>query len=102
MKLNIRKTFVISLAFFTISLAWTIYNTFVPVFLLGNEQINGLIKSSAVLGVIMTIDNFFGLIFQPFFGTLSDKTKTRFRAADAIYYCRNSFSGFVFLNYTVL
>ena len=58
MKLNIRKTFVISLAFFTISLAWTIYNTFVPVFLLGNEQINGLIKSSAVLGVIMTIDNF--------------------------------------------
>lgn len=78
MKLNIRKTFVISLAFFTISLAWTIYNTFVPVFLLGNEQINGLIKSSAVLGVIMTIDNFFGLIFQPFFGTLSDKTKTRF------------------------
>ena len=78
MKLNIARTFTISLAFFTISLAWTIYNTFVPVFLIGNEQISGLIKSSTVLGVIMTIDNFFGLIFQPFFGTLSDKTKTRF------------------------
>jgi len=78
MKLNIGKTLVISLAFFTISLAWTIYNTFVPVFLIGNEQISGLINSSAVLGVIMTIDNLFGLIFQPFFGTLSDKTKTRF------------------------
>ncbi len=78
MKLNIGKTFIISLAFFTISLAWTIYNTFVPVFLIGNEQISGLIKSSTVLGVIMTIDNLFGLIFQPFFGTLSDKTRTRF------------------------
>ncbi len=77
MKLNIAKTFTISLAFFTISLAWTIYNTFVPVFLIGNEQISGLIKSSTVLGVIMTIDNFFGLIFQPYFGSLSDKTKTR-------------------------
>ncbi|NLL67246.1 MAG: SLC45 family MFS transporter [Clostridiaceae bacterium] len=78
MKLNIAKTFTISLAFFTISLAWTIYNTFVPVFLIGNEHIAGLIKSSTVLGVIMTLDNFFGLIFQPFFGTLSDKTHTKF------------------------
>ncbi|NLX64454.1 MAG: SLC45 family MFS transporter [Clostridiaceae bacterium] len=78
MKLNIGKTFVISLAFFTVSLAWTIYNTFVPVFLIGNEHISGLIKSSTVLGVIMTIDNLFGIIFQPFFGNLSDKTKTRF------------------------
>ncbi|NLE26058.1 MAG: SLC45 family MFS transporter [Clostridiaceae bacterium] len=78
MKLNIAKTFTISLAFFTISLAWTIYNTFVPVFLIGNEQISGLIKSSTVLGVIMTLDNLFGLIFQPYFGSLSDKTKTRF------------------------
>lgn len=78
MKLNVAKTFTISLAFFTISLAWTIYNTFVPVFLLGNEQIAGLIKSSTVLGVIMTLDNFFGLIFQPYFGALSDKTKTKF------------------------
>lgn len=78
MKLNIAKTFVISLAFFTISLAWTIYNTFVPIFLIGSEEISGLIKSSTVLGVIMTLDNFFGLIFQPFFGNLSDKTRTRF------------------------
>lgn len=78
MKLNLAKTFTISLAFFTISLAWTMYNTFVPIFLIGNDQIPGLIKSSAVLGVIMTLDNVFGLIFQPYFGNLSDKTKTRF------------------------
>lgn len=72
MKLNIGKTFMISLAFFTISLAWTTYNTFVPVFL------EGLLGSSAVVGTIMTLDNIFGLIFQPYFGRKSDKTKTRF------------------------
>lgn len=78
MKLNVAKTLAISLAFFTISLAWTLYNTFVPIFLIGNEQIPGLIKSSTVLGFIMTLDNVFGLIFQPYFGSLSDRTKTRF------------------------
>lgn len=77
MKLNITKTFVISLAFFTISLSWTIYNTFVPILLIGNDHIPGLIKSSTVLGVIMTLDNVFGLIFQPYFGSLSDRTNTR-------------------------
>ncbi|HHY64159.1 MAG TPA: SLC45 family MFS transporter, partial [Clostridiaceae bacterium] len=78
MKLNVAKTFAISLAFFTISLAWTLYNTFVPIFLMGNEHIPGLIRSSTVLGFIMTLDNIFGLIFQPYFGSLSDRTKTRF------------------------
>lgn len=72
MKLDIRKTLIISLAFFTISLAWTTYNTFVPIFL---EELLG---SSAVVGFIMTLDNIFGLIFQPYFGRKSDKTKTRF------------------------
>lgn len=77
MKLNVTKTLAISLAFFTISLAWTLYNTFVPIFLMGNEHIPGLIKSSTVLGFIMTLDNVFGLIFQPYFGSLSDRTKTK-------------------------
>ncbi len=77
MKLNIAKTLAISLAFFTISLAWTLYNTFVPIFLIGNEQIPGIIKSSTVLGFIMTLDNVFGLIFQPYFGSLSDRTNTK-------------------------
>lgn len=71
MRLNIGKTLIISLAFFTISLAWTTYNTFVPVFL------EGLLGSSTVVGSIMTLDNIFGLVFQPYFGRKSDKTKTR-------------------------
>jgi maltose/moltooligosaccharide transporter len=72
MKLDIKKTLLISVAFFTISLAWTIYNNYVPIFLkplLGNE---------IILGVIMTFDNLFGVIFQPFFGRKSDRTWNRF------------------------
>jgi len=30
------------------------------------------------IGIIMTFDNIFGVIFQPFFGKLSDRTHTRF------------------------
>lgn len=70
-KFNIGKIMTIGLAFFTVSLAWTIYNTNVPVFL------SGLIKSQMLIGFIMTVDNIFGLIFQPLFGRLSDRTSTR-------------------------
>ncbi len=72
MRLNIGKTLVIGLAFFTISLAWTIYNNYVPVFL------SELISSSALVGAIMTVDNLFGILLQPYFGRLSDNTKTKF------------------------
>lgn len=72
MKNYLAKTLIISLAFFTISLAWSIYNSYVPVFL------SGLIKSSTVVGTIMTIDNLFGVLFQPLFGRLSDRTQNRF------------------------
>ena len=34
--------------------------------------------SRAVIGVIMTIDNFFGIIFQPLVGAFSDRTFTRY------------------------
>ena len=58
MKLNIAKTFTISLAF----LPLVLHGQFTtPLFLyssIGNEHIAGLIKSSTVLGVIMTLDNF--------------------------------------------
>lgn len=72
MKLNVWKVITIGLAFFTVSLAWTIYNTNVPVFL------GGLIKSQMLVGAIMTVDNIFGIIFQPMFGRLSDRAAGRF------------------------
>jgi maltose/moltooligosaccharide transporter len=67
-----KKIFLIGFGFFTITLAWAVYNTYVPVFL------EKLIKSSTIIGLIMTIDNFFGIILQPFFGNLSDKTNNKF------------------------
>ena len=65
------KIFIIGLGFFTVSLAWSIYNSYVPVFL------DRLIDSSTLIAVVMTFDNIFGIIFQPYFGALSDKTSTK-------------------------
>ena len=72
MKLDYKKTFLIGFGFFASSLAWSLYNSFVPVML---EQ--RFLLSSAIIGLIMTIDNFFGVIFQPLVGMLSDRTHTR-------------------------
>jgi len=71
-KLDIKKTLLLSFGFFASSIAWSIYNSFVP------QILEGYIASTAGIGLIMTIDNIFGVIFQPVFGGLSDKTRTRF------------------------
>lgn len=71
-KLDSKKILLIGLGFFTVSLAWAIYNAFVPIFL------DRLITSSLLVGFIMTIDNIFGVVFQPMFGSMSDKTNSRF------------------------
>ena len=71
-KLNYGKTFLIGTGFFASSLLWSLYNSFVPLIL------QDFIKSSTIIGFIMTIDNAFGVIFQPLFGAMSDRTRTRF------------------------
>ncbi|MCL1927975.1 MAG: MFS transporter [Treponema sp.] len=71
-KLDVKKTFLLSFGFFASSLAWSVYNAYVP------QILEGFIKSTTVIGFIMTIDNIFGVIFQPVFGKLSDRTRTRF------------------------
>jgi len=72
MKLNYKKTFLIGLAFFSASMVWPIYNTYVPIFL------EKYISSTFIIGIIMTFDNIFAVIFQPIFGALSDKVDTRY------------------------
>ncbi len=72
MKLNYKQTFLIGFGFFASSIAWAMYNNYVPV-LLGKY-----LTSTTLIGIVMTFDNIFGVIFQPIFGTLSDKTRTRF------------------------
>ncbi|MEA4890883.1 MAG: SLC45 family MFS transporter [Clostridiaceae bacterium] len=71
-RLNYRKTFLIGFGFFASSLAWSIYNAFVPVLL--KER---YLEDATIIGFIMTIDNVFGVIFQPLIGQLSDRTQTR-------------------------
>jgi maltose/moltooligosaccharide transporter len=71
-KLDVKKTLLLSFGFFASSIAWSVYNSFVP------QILEGFIKSTALIGFIMTFDNIFGVIFQPLFGRLSDKTRTRF------------------------
>jgi Na+/melibiose symporter and related transporters len=72
MKLNYKNTLIIGLGFFTVSIVWGIYNVAMPLFL------KDLGLSGVAVGSVMTIDNFFALIFLPIFGALSDKTSTRY------------------------
>jgi len=72
MKLNYKQTFLIGFGFFASSVAWSMYNVHVPTLL------EKYLESTFLIGIIMTFDNIFGVIFQPLFGTLSDKTRTRF------------------------
>lgn len=70
--LDYKRTFLIGFGFLASSLAWSLYNALVPLILRDRYLIG-----SATIGTIMTIDNFFGIIFQPAVGVLSDKTNTR-------------------------
>jgi len=65
------KIFLIGLGFFGISVTWSVYNSFVPIFL----KEFGL--ASAVVGFLMTLDNIFAVTLQPYVGFLSDRTHTR-------------------------
>lgn len=72
MKLNYQNTGMIGFGFLASSLVWGIYNTFVPLLL--SER---FLLTTASIGLIMTIDNFFGVIFQPLVGAISDRTITK-------------------------
>ncbi len=71
-KLNYKKTFILGFGFFAISITWSVYNAFMPL-LLGDY-----LKSAALIGFIMTIDNYLALFIQPTVGFFSDKINTRF------------------------
>ena len=61
-KLNVKVVLLISFGFFASTLAWSIYNAYVPLLL------KNFISSTTLIGLIMVIDNVFGVIFQPLFG----------------------------------
>ena len=77
-KLNYGKTALIGFGFMAVQIAWIIYNAYVPLILADNDALSKLAWSGTAIGAIMVFDNIFGLICQPLFGRLSDRTHTRF------------------------
>ena len=67
-----KKTWLLGFGFFSISITWALYNAFVPFFL------EHYVQSVAVVGFLMTIDNYFALFLQPWIGNRSDRTTTRY------------------------
>lgn len=66
------KTLLLGFGFFGISLIWPIFNNYVPIFL---KEDFGL--SAALIGFIMTWDNYLNMFVQPIVGERSDHTRTR-------------------------
>lgn len=84
MELDYKKTFLLGFGFLGVSVLWTIYNAYVPIFLqAGNPEFEGTAKtlgfglSAGLAGFIMTLDNIAALFIQPYIGVLSDRTRTR-------------------------
>ena len=74
--LNVKRTIFISFSFFTVLIAWAFFNFKVPLLLddvLGTFPLKDLAK-----GTIMAMDNLIAVVLQPFFGDLSDRTKSKF------------------------
>lgn len=73
MKLNYKKTFLVGLAFMSISAFWQLYNNVIPLMLRDTFGVKETAR-----GIIMALDNVLALFLLPFFGSLSDKSRSKF------------------------
>lgn len=73
MRLNYRRTFLIGLAFLSISAFWQMYDNIIPLMLQGTFGLE-----ETITGVIMAADNVLALFLLPIFGSISDKVNTPF------------------------
>ena len=71
-KFNYGKTFLLGFGFFAVMVAWSVYNSFVPLFLANRFNLN-----PAAIGFFMTLDNIAALLLQPVIGSISDRTRTK-------------------------
>ena len=88
-KLNYKRTFLIGFGFMGCMLLWSVYNSYVPVILRGKLSQLGIAELAGshawlawlsvplIVNAIMTIDNLFGVVFQPHFGKKSDRTRSK-------------------------
>ena len=77
-KLNYGKTALIGFGFMAVQIAWIIYNNYMPLILRGDNMLGGHPWTETAIGAVMVFDNIFGVVCQPLFGRLSDRTHTRF------------------------
>lgn len=71
-KLNYGRTFLIGLAFMSISSFWQVYDNIIPLIM---KNTFGL--GETITGVIMALDNVLALFLLPIFGSFSDKVDTK-------------------------
>jgi maltose/moltooligosaccharide transporter len=71
MKFNYGKIFLLGFGFFGVSVIWSVYNAFVPLFLA-----NKFALAPWLIGFFMTLDNIAALFIQPPVGAWSDRLRT--------------------------
>ncbi len=71
-KLNYGRTFLIGLAFMSISSFWQVYDNIIPLIL---KNTFGL--GETITGVVMALDNVLAVFLLPVFGSISDKVDTK-------------------------
>ena len=73
MKLNVKRVFYVGVAFFFISLFWQTYDNIVAKILIDKFGL-----SQTWSGAVLALDNVLALVLIPLFGSLSDKTNTKY------------------------
>jgi MFS family permease len=71
MKFNYGRIFLLGFGFFGVSVIWTVYNAFVPLFLANKFNLPPLL-----IGFFLTLDNIAALFIQPPVGAWSDRLRT--------------------------
>jgi MFS family permease len=67
-----RKTFLLGFGFFGISIIWPLFNSLIP------PMLEDLGLSALLVGFILTWDNIINMFVQPWVGSRSDRTHSRF------------------------
>ena len=70
-RLNLGRTFLLGFGFFGVSVIWSVYNAYVPIFLANKFNLQPLF-----IGFFMTLDNIAALLIQPPIGAWSDRLRT--------------------------
>lgn len=73
MKLDLKRTLLVGIAFMTISAFWQLYDYEIQLIL-----INEFNFSDTLTGFVMSLDNILAVLLLPVFGAISDKSQTKY------------------------